>query len=156
MNKSIIGAIDGDKVFEWMYSNGYFSLRAADMLADEWEKGTFRLDDQGEATRLREALSKIIDVLTDDTSINAQRINNIIIEAFSSSHREDGWIPADKTPAAGQYLVSDGNQVSFGWWMEGSDDRRWYAADAAPFLSEDITHYRPIPVPPISIITVER
>jgi len=89
MNKPI-GAIDGDKVFEWMYSNGYFSLKAADMLADEWEKGTFRLDDQGEATRLREALEKIVDVLADDTSINAQRINNLIIKALSSYHREDG------------------------------------------------------------------
>lgn len=50
MSKQIIGAIDGDKLFEWMYSNGYFSLKSADMIADEWDKGTFRLDDQSEST----------------------------------------------------------------------------------------------------------
>jgi hypothetical protein len=46
---------------------------------------------EGEAARLREALEKIVDVLSDDTSITAQRINNIIILALSS-HTEDARI----------------------------------------------------------------
>lgn len=33
--------LDGDKLLTWMYENGYFSLKAADMIADEMEKGTF-------------------------------------------------------------------------------------------------------------------
>jgi len=33
--------VDGKKLLEWMYSNGYFSLKSADMIADEIEKGDF-------------------------------------------------------------------------------------------------------------------
>ena len=34
-------AVSKKAILEWIYSNGYFSFRAADMLADEFEKGTF-------------------------------------------------------------------------------------------------------------------
>lgn len=33
--------LDGNKLLTWMYENGYFSLKAADMIANEMEKGTF-------------------------------------------------------------------------------------------------------------------
>lgn len=33
--------LDGAKLLTWMYENGCFSLRAADMIAEEMEKGTF-------------------------------------------------------------------------------------------------------------------
>lgn len=33
--------LDSIKLLKWMYENGYFSLIAADMIADEIEKGTF-------------------------------------------------------------------------------------------------------------------
>jgi len=99
-----IGAIDGDKLDEWIeeapkglipkldnYALGY--RKALDDLLIAKNTGIFDLpSDQGEATRLREALEKIVDVLADDTSINAQRINNLIIQALSSSHREDKGI----------------------------------------------------------------
>lgn len=138
-------AVSKKPILEWVYENGYFSLRAADMLADEFEKGTFDIpspeegrnytnglyfspdkldelskrmrtipvDGEGRTVevgysdmfvratitkliadhrtlsaaegRYREALERIIDVLADDTSIRAQRINNIIITALSPS-----------------------------------------------------------------------
>lgn len=42
-------ALDSIELLKWMYENGYFSLIAADMIADELEKGTFDLvESEGE------------------------------------------------------------------------------------------------------------
>jgi len=40
-NQKYERTLDGAKLLEWMYENGGFSLKAADMIADEMEKGTF-------------------------------------------------------------------------------------------------------------------
>jgi len=40
-NQKYERTLDGAKLLEWMYENGHFSLQAADMIADEMEKGTF-------------------------------------------------------------------------------------------------------------------
>lgn len=60
--------LDSNKQLQWMYENGFFSLTAADMIADEMEKGTFDADpsNQGEDTRLREALAFYADPATYD------------------------------------------------------------------------------------------
>jgi len=66
INKQVL---DGNKLLQWMYENGYFSLKSADMIADEMEKGTFDLaESEGEAfnalVEARHALRQIIGDMT--------------------------------------------------------------------------------------------
>lgn len=43
LKSSIPEVIDKNKLLQWIYENGYFSLTSANMIADEIEKGTFNL-----------------------------------------------------------------------------------------------------------------
>lgn len=70
--------------------------------------------DQGEAARLREALERISDILCDDTSLTAQRINNVIISVAGIGYTEPvgDWID-EYCPKCGAQML--GNKIGNEW-----------------------------------------
>ena len=105
MSKQIIGAIDGDKLLEWIaveidLSSGNNETEKADRWAfrhaqREIESGRLALpSDQSESTRLREALEEaelcyMGRARYASTEEVLQEILCVIRKALSSSHRED-------------------------------------------------------------------
>jgi len=56
------------------------------------------------------------------------------------------WISVkERLPdAEGRYFATDGYKVGEGIFLDG----KMYACDLSPFLTEDITHWQPLPEPP--------
>ncbi|GBF73150.1 hypothetical protein PA598K_01435 [Paenibacillus sp. 598K] len=104
-----------------------------------------------EIERLRSYIEELAD--STDSDVIASQCRNVLEES-SLPHQTkqpdtrklcEDWKPINQAPdEESRYLVSDGHNVGFGWRIS---DGSWFADDAAPLLSEEISLYMPIPIP---------